>query len=143
MIVHFYFIISIIRIQNPTEKLFSFIQFRFYLPLQVNTVHTQYEHTNILLFAIHFIHLTHSLGIIFGLEELWGISWQVVGVHEFLSRSFIGTLKWNKNKTRTCESVLQHHSGYHSEQIIEVLLLYFVVLCCSWPKPCSSGLLDW
>lgn len=43
-----------------------------------------------------------GLGIEFCLKELWAVSWQIIGVHELLSRGFVRHLQVRKKNTRIC-----------------------------------------
>lgn len=45
--------------------------------------------------------LTNGLGIEFSLKELRAVSWQVIGVHELLPRSFVRCLQGEKTKQTT------------------------------------------
>ena len=52
-------------------------------------------------------HRAKGVGIEFGLQEHWAVNWQIIGVHDRLSRSFVGSLEGRKRE----QANLLIHSG--------------------------------
>lgn len=83
-----------------------------------------------------------GLGIEFSLKELRAVCWEVIGVHELLSRSFVRCLK---GRYSNCQSWLffSYSVGFGLMSNWPLLLQrntflrYPAVLCWSEPEPCS------